>query len=108
VAVLAVALTLCFPLSASAQKPRHMRMWLCIHGKEAAWTDNASNNPHYGGLQMGWWFMRTYAPDLLRRFGTANHWSPLAQIWVAENAWKRERYSMSWLRGQWQTSYGCV
>lgn len=84
----------------------HKGMWLCIHSGEASWTDHASNNPHYGGLQMGPWFMSTYAPEL---HGTADKWPPLQQMWVAENAYKREHYSPSWLSGQWpKTSPPCV
>lgn len=82
-------------------------MWMCIHAKEATWTDSGA--PYYGGLQMGSWFMSTYAPRLLRAKGTADHWTPMEQLWVAENAYKREGYSIRWLRGQWpNTSYGCV
>jgi hypothetical protein len=95
-------------IRAKLNVPAHLAMWKCIHRKEALWTDNASNNPHYGGLQMGMWFMRTYAPALLRERGTANHWPALTQMWVAENAWKREGYALGWLRSQWQTSYGCA
>lgn len=92
-----------------AQNIPHKGMWFCIHSGEASWTDHASNNPHYGGLQMGSWFMRTYAPGLLARYGTADKWPPLQQMWVAENAYKREHYSRSWLSGQWPaTSPPCV
>jgi len=82
-------------------------MWECIHSKEASWSDDGS--PYWGGLQMGWWFMSTYASRLLRVRGTANRWSANTQKWVAEKAWRREGYSMRWLRGQWpNTSWGCV
>jgi hypothetical protein len=92
-----------------AQHPPHKWLWLCIHRQEGSWTDNASNNPHWGGLQMGMWFMQTYAPKLLAKFGRANNWPPLMQIWVAENAFKREGYSRSWLLGQWvPTASRCI
>jgi hypothetical protein len=79
----------------------HKGLWLCIHRQEGSWTDNASNNPHWGGLQMGIWFMNTYAPELFARLGKANKWPPLTQMWVAERAYKREGYSRAWLVGQW-------
>ena len=31
-------------------------------------------------------FQRRYAPRLYRRKGTADHWTPLEQIWAAERA----------------------
>ncbi len=106
-ALAAAACVLAFPTPAAASRPAHYQMWMCIHSKEAAWTDTGS--PYYGGLQMGWWFMSTYASRLLHAKGTADHWTPMEQLWVAENAYKREGYSLSWLRGQWpNTSYGCV
>ena len=39
------------------QRPAHYQGWLCVHAKEAAWND--AGEPYFGGLQMGWWFMRT-------------------------------------------------
>lgn len=92
-----------------AKHPPHLAMWLCIHGREATWTDNASNNPHWGGLQMGDWFMNTYGRHLLGSKGKANNWTPLEQIWVAERAYQREHYSREWLFGQWpDTAPPCV
>jgi hypothetical protein len=92
-----------------AHHPPHKWLWLCIHRQEGSWTDNASNNPHWGGLQMGWWFMKTYARKLLVRFGKANNWPPLQQIWVAERAFKREHYSLRWLTSQWvPTASRCI
>jgi hypothetical protein len=92
-----------------AHHPPHKGLWLCIHRQEGSWTDNGSNNPHWGGLQMGWWFMKTYARKLLVRFGKANNWPPLQQIWVAERAFKREHYSLRWLTGQWvPTASRCI
>jgi hypothetical protein len=92
-----------------ALHPSHSRLWLCIHRQEGSWTDNASNNPHWGGLQMGEWFMRHYAPRLRAKLGRANKWPPLMQVWVAENAFKREHYSRVWLLGQWvPTASRCI
>ncbi len=69
-----------------AQNPPHKRQWLCIHRYEGAWAD--PNPPYYGGLQMDLEFQATYGGDLLRRKGTANHWTPLEQMWVAERAYR--------------------
>ena len=69
-----------------AEHPPHMRAFLCIHHYEASWTDTGA--PYYGGLQMDLGFQHTYAPWLLRMKGTANHWTPLEQIWTAEKALK--------------------
>lgn len=33
-------------------------------------------------------FQQTYAPDLLKQKGTADHWTPLEQMWTAEKAYK--------------------
>jgi hypothetical protein len=64
--------------------PPHKPEWRCIHGYEAPWTDPGAR--YYGGLQMDIAFQRTYALGLLRRKGTANRWTPLEQMWVAERA----------------------
>jgi len=69
-----------------ALNPPHKREWLCIHRFEARWTD--PNAPYYGGLQMDREFQAAYGRVLLRRKGTADHWSPLEQMWVAERAFK--------------------
>jgi hypothetical protein len=67
-----------------AAKPPHLAAWLCIHRYEGSWRDGGG--PYYGGLQMDLGFQRTYAPQLLRMKGTADHWTPLEQIWTAEKA----------------------
>jgi hypothetical protein len=69
-----------------ALNPPHKREWLCIHRYEARWTD--PNAPYYGGLQMDHEFQATYGAALLRRKGTADRWTPLEQMWVAERAFK--------------------
>ncbi len=58
--------------------------WVCIHKFEGSWTD--PNSPYYGGLQMDIDFQRAYGWRLLKFKGTADHWSPMEQIWVAEHA----------------------
>jgi hypothetical protein len=77
-----------------AQNPPHKRAWLCIHHYEATWTD--PNPPYYGGLQMDYGFMRRYGGSLLRRKGTADHWTPLEQMWVAERAHRSGRGFYPW------------
>jgi hypothetical protein len=67
-----------------AQRPPHLRQFLCIHRYEGSWTD--TGDPYWGGLQMDLGFQRTYGGYLFRKKGTADRWSPLEQIWTAENA----------------------
>jgi hypothetical protein len=67
-----------------AQHPPDESAFLCIHRYEGSWTDSGA--PYYGGLQMDIGFQATYAPWLLRTKGTADHWTPLEQIWTAEKA----------------------
>jgi hypothetical protein len=64
--------------------PPHLAAWMCIHRYEGSWTD--SGGPYWGGLQMDFGFQATYGGWLLRHKGTADHWSPLEQIWVAVRA----------------------
>jgi hypothetical protein len=77
-----------------AAHPPHRAAWLCIHRYEGAWND--ANAPYYGGLQMDIGFQRTYGRHLLRRKGTANHWTPLEQMWVAERAHRSGRGYYPW------------
>jgi hypothetical protein len=77
-----------------AQNPPHKRQWLCIHRFEGAWND--PNPPYYGGLQMDLGFQRTYGRQLLATKGTANHWTPLEQMWVAERAHRSGRGFYPW------------
>ena len=69
-----------------AQHPPHYSAFLCIHRYEGSWTD--SGGPYYGGLQMDVGFQAAYGRWLLHAKGTANNWTPLEQIWVAERAFK--------------------
>jgi hypothetical protein len=77
-----------------AQNPPHKRQWLCIHRFEGAWND--PNPPYYGGLQMNLGFQRTYGGGLLSRKGTADHWTPLEQMWAAERAHRSGRGFYPW------------
>ena len=67
-----------------ALNPPYKSMWLCIHRYEASWRDGGA--PYYGGLQMDVSFQLHYGRRLYRLKGTADHWTPLEQIWVAEKA----------------------
>jgi hypothetical protein len=67
-----------------ATHPPNLRGWLCIHRYEGSWADPGS--PYWGGLQMDLSFQQTYGGWLLRHKGTADHWSPLEQIWAAQRA----------------------
>ena len=72
----------------------HKWAWLCIHRFEGSWTD--PNPPYYGGLQMDLGFMRRYGAALLRSKGTADHWTPLEQMWTAERAHRAGRGFYPW------------
>jgi hypothetical protein len=82
-----------------AANPPRLRQWLCIHRYERhprqGWA-TATGTGYYGGLQMDLGFQRTYAPELLHRKGTANKWTALEQIWVAERAYRSGRGFYPW------------
>ncbi len=87
---------------AQAQRPPHRSAWLCLQRYEGHWRSYPggpgvlnSGGPYYGGLQMDLSFQRRYGGYLLRRKGTANRWSRLEQMWVAERA-HRERGFTPW------------
>jgi len=77
-----------------AKNPPHESAWRCIQRFEGAWTDPGS--PYYGGLQMDLGFQRRYGAYLLRRKGTADRWTPLEQMWVAERALRAGRGFYPW------------
>jgi hypothetical protein len=77
-----------------AANPPHRAGWICIQRHEGAWTD--PNPPYYGGLQMDISFQRAYGRELLRRKGTADRWTPLEQMWVAERAHRSGRGFYPW------------
>jgi len=74
--------------------PRHRRAWMCIHRYEGAWSDDGS--PYYGGLQMDIGFQQHYGGILLREKGTADNWTPVEQMWVAERAFRSGRGFYPW------------
>jgi hypothetical protein len=76
-------------------KPPHYKQWLCIYKYENAghgWKA-ATGNGYYGGLQMDIEFQMDYGLKLYRKKGTADHWTPLEQMWVAEKAWRTRGFS---------------
>jgi len=79
-----------------AHNPPRERAWLCIHRYEGRWND--PHAPYWGGLQMDLDFQRLYGGDLLRRKGTADNWTPVEQMWVAERAYRSGRGFYPWPR----------
>jgi hypothetical protein len=84
------------PLRAIQERPPRQRFerwnaWMCIHRHEGAWND--PNAPYYGGLQMDLGFQRSYGAYLLRTKGTADNWTPVEQVAVAERAYKERGFS---------------
>ena len=77
-----------------ATRPPHYDEWMCIHRYEGSWVD--PNAPYYGGLQMDLGFQRSYGAKLLETKGTADNWSPLEQMWVAERAHASGRGFYPW------------
>jgi hypothetical protein len=77
-----------------AHHPPRLGAWLCINRFEGPWND--PHAPYYGGLQMDLSFQRTYAPELVRKKGTADNWTPIEQIWVAERAYRSGRGFTPW------------
>ncbi len=77
-----------------ATRPPHYDEWMCIHRYEGSWVD--PNAPYYGGLQMDLGFQRAYGAKLLATKGTADNWSPLEQMWVAERAHASGRGFYPW------------
>jgi transglycosylase-like protein len=87
-------------LARVARHPPHLTAWLCIESHETGapypgWRTN-SGNGYYGGLQFDRSFQQTYGARLYRAKGTAEHWTPLEQIWTAEYALTRGRGFAPW------------
>jgi Transglycosylase-like domain len=83
-----------------AARPPHLEAWQCIHRYERnpsqGWATRTGNG-YYGGLQMDLGFQQRYGAHLLRRKGTADRWTPLEQMWVAEKAYRAGRGFYPWL-----------
>jgi hypothetical protein len=78
-----------------AARPPHSENWRCIHSHEAGWTAHTGNG-YYGGLQMDFGFQQHYGRFLLRRKGTADNWTPVEQMWVAERSQRAGRGFWPW------------
>jgi hypothetical protein len=82
-----------------AAHPPRRSAWMCIHRYERhpgqGWATRTGNG-YYGGLQMDLSFQRTYGPELLHRKGTADKWTPIEQMWVAERAYRSGRGFYPW------------
>lgn len=78
----------------AAAQPPHRSAWLCLQRHEGRWND--PHAPYYGGLQMDLAFQRAYGRDLLRQKGTADRWTPVEQMWVAERALRSGRGFWPW------------
>jgi len=82
-----------------AHNPPRKSAWLCIHRYERnptqGWRTHTGNG-YYGGLQMDISFQRAYGAELLRRKGTANNWTAVEQMWVAERAYRSGRGFYPW------------
>lgn len=82
-----------------AARPPHLQAWLCIHRFERnpgqGWGTRTGNG-YYGGLQMDLGFQRKYGTHLLRSKGTADRWTRLEQMWVAERAYRAGRGYWPW------------
>jgi hypothetical protein len=77
-----------------AENPPLESAWRCIHRYEGSWRD--ANGPYYGGLQMDLGFQRRYGRYLLATKGTADHWTPFEQMWVAARAHSSGRGFAPW------------
>jgi hypothetical protein len=77
-----------------AHRPPHHAAWQCIHRFEGRWND--PDPPYYGGLQMDLTFQRRYGGELLVDKGTADNWTPVEQMWVAERAYRAGRSFRPW------------
>jgi hypothetical protein len=83
----------------AAHNPPRRSAWLCIYRHERhprmGWRTRTGNG-YFGGLQMDIAFQRLYGADLLRRKGTADRWTAIEQIWVAERAYRSGRGFHPW------------
>jgi hypothetical protein len=91
--------------------PPHFSQLMCIHHGEGSW--NSISNPKYkGGLQMDVYFEATYGAVFVVKYGGhiaadsnghkyavgghANLWTPIEQMWAAENAIRSGRGFYPW------------
>ena len=88
-------------VSREFRRPPRRAAWFCIHRHERhprmGWRTNTGNG-YFGGLQMDLGFQRSYGRPLLRLKGTADRWTALEQIWVADRAYRAGRGFYPWPR----------
>ena len=86
----------------STQKPPLMNQFVWANSADAPWMQGGTYTvvrrvritlEHWDQMDLG--FQKTYAPWLVRVKGTADHWTPLEQIWTAEKA-SRSRGFWPW------------
>ena len=75
--------------------PPHRTQWLCIHRYEGAWSDRR-RTATTAACRWTSGSMRATAGSLLAHKGTADHWTPLEQMWVAEQAHRSGRGFIPW------------
>jgi hypothetical protein len=95
IAAIALALSIEMRAIANRSTAQLWQAFLCIHRYEGGWDSNTGNG-YYGGLQMDYGFMRSYGPEYLRAFGTADNWPPYMQIAVAMRAYVSGRGFYPW------------
>jgi hypothetical protein len=64
---------------------------LCVHHGEGSWRDPSP--PYFGGMQLDLRFQRHYGGWMLRHYGTADHWSPRAQLIVAWRGYRQRGWA---------------
>jgi hypothetical protein len=84
-------------LARVARRPPHLSAWRCIQRYESggSWQINTGNG-YYGGLQFDIGFQLAYGAWLYRTKGTAEHWTPIEQMWTAERAHRSGRGFTPW------------
>ena len=86
-------------LAYSAHHPPHLVAWRCIQRYESGGSYGMginTGNGYYGGLQFDIGFQLAYGAWLYRTKGTAEHWTPLEQMWTAERAHASGRGFTPW------------
>jgi Transglycosylase-like domain len=82
-----------------AANPPRKTAWQCIYRHERhpeqGWATRTGNG-YYGGLQMDVAFQARYGPELLRRKGTADRWTAVEQMWIAERAYRSGQGFYPW------------
>lgn len=71
------------------------RQALCVHAGEGSWTANTGNG-YYGGMQMDMSFQRSYGPEFLAQYGTADNWPIYAQLLASWRAYSSGRGWHPW------------